>query len=93
MQLGSLLPCGWGVGGWEAGAQPLGLDLGPWRGCIPAGAGPTPPPLQRTMAQQGLTWPPTSDTSPRGMRHSGSLACPASSTNTCVKCPTLEPKT
>lgn len=47
----------------------------------------------RWTAQQGLTWPLMSETSPRGMRHSGSLACPASSTNTCVKCPTLEPKT
>lgn len=38
----------------------------------------------------GLTWPSMSEISPRGMRHSGSLAWPASSTNTCVKCPTLD---
>lgn len=45
----------------------------------------------RSTQQTGLTWPLASETSPSGIRHSGSLACPASSTNTCVKCPTLEP--
>lgn len=42
------------------------------------------------LQRMSLTWPLTSETSPRGMRHSGSLAWPASSTNTCVKCPTLK---
>lgn len=63
----------------------------------PGGAQDPPPRLQETKVRPagrgtGLTWPLRSETSPRGMRHSGSLACPASSTNTCVKCPTLEPK-
>lgn len=39
---------------------------------------------------QTTTWPLTSEINPIGIRLSGSLACPASSKITCVKCPSLE---